>query len=259
MPGCPGFSTCGKNWGERVRFWPFDGWEVPAETSAVVEVYPSLWRKDFPLEDSTPDQQDAYAVAMWLQQKDLSGTLKNFFRPNLTRQQRQIAEYEGWILGVTGDATGMSYNGIPLLLPDGQTLGSSGEYLDVNGVRTYYEVHGTGEPLLLLMGGLVTLESLAGILPGLMAHYQVFLPERRGHGRSHEGGAPHSYPLYADDVAGFMEALGLARARVVGWSDGGGGGAVSGSQASGDGGAPGPDRHGRPCDRLRRGLLQPGP
>ena len=107
------------------------------------------------------------------------------------------------------------------LLPDGQTLGQGGEYVDIAGVRTYYEVHGAGEPLLLLMGGLVTLESLAGILPGLMAHYRVYLPERRGHGRSSDCPEPHSYPLYAADAAAFMQAMGLERAKIVGWSDGG--------------------------------------
>lgn len=109
----------------------------------------------------------------------------------------------------------------PFLLPDGQTLGQGGEYVDIAGVRTYYEVHGEGEPLLLLMGGLVTLESLHSLVCGLMPHYRVWLPERRGHGRSSDCPQPHSYPLYAADAVAFMQAMGLARARVVGWSDGG--------------------------------------
>ena len=109
----------------------------------------------------------------------------------------------------------------PLLLPDGQTLGQGGEYVEIAGVRTYYEVHGSGEPLLLLMGGLVTLESLHSLVCGLMPHYRVWLPERRGHGRSADCPQPHSYPLYAADAAAFMQAVGLNRAKVVGWSDGG--------------------------------------
>ncbi|MCF8032439.1 MAG: alpha/beta hydrolase [Desulfarculaceae bacterium] len=222
--GLPWLLHLRKELGRKIHFWPFDGWEVPAGKSAVIEVYPALFRPDFPLSGVSLDQHDAYAVAKWMQQKDLDDTLKDFLQPNLTRHQRRVAEYEGWILGVMGEATGMSDNLNPLLLPDGQVLGQSGDYLVIDGIKTYYEVHGTGEPLLLLMGGLVTLESLAGILPGLMERYRVWLPERRGHGRSHDGDAPHSYALYAADAAGFMQAVGLGRAPVVGWSDGGGAG-----------------------------------
>jgi len=219
--GLPWLLHLRKGLGNKIHFWPFDGWEVPDGKSAVVEVYPSLWRKDFPTEEGTPDQRDAYAVAKWLQEHDLDGTLKDFLLPTLTRKQRQVAEYEGWILGLAGTKDKATAKDNPLILPDGQVFGQSGEYVTVNGVRTYYEVHGAGEPLLLLMGGLVTLESLAPLLPGLMEHYQVWLPERRGHGRSHDGAEPHSYPLYASDAAGFMRAVGLERASVVGWSDGG--------------------------------------
>ena len=224
--GLPWLLHLRRELGDRLFFWPFDGWDLPEGKSAVVEVYPFLFRPLFPLSGVTLDQQDAYAVAKWMQQRDLNGTLQDFFRPHLTRKIRQVAEYEGWILGVEGDekAVGPSYQNPPLLLPDGQVLGQSGDYVVVDGIKTYYEVHGSGEPLLLLMGGLVTLESLACILAGLMERYRVYLPERRGHGRSHDGEAPHSYPLYGQDVAGFMDAVGLERARVVGWSDGGGAG-----------------------------------
>lgn len=109
----------------------------------------------------------------------------------------------------------------PFLLPDGHTLGQGGKYVEIAGVRTYYEVHGAGDPLLLLMGGLVTLESLHSLVCGLMPHYRVWLPERRGHGRSADCPQPHSYPLYAADATAFMQAVGLTRAKVVGWSDGG--------------------------------------
>ena len=71
------------------------------------------------------------------------------------------------------------------------------------------------------MGGLVTLESLHSLVFELMQHYQVWVPERRGHGRSSDCPQPHSYPLYAADAAAFMQAVGLERAKVVGWSDGG--------------------------------------
>jgi hypothetical protein len=45
--------------GERVHFWPFDGWDVPAGRSAIAEVYPRLWSRRFEPENSTGDQHDA--------------------------------------------------------------------------------------------------------------------------------------------------------------------------------------------------------
>lgn len=95
-----------------------------------------------------------------------------------------------------------------------------GGYLDVNGVHTYYEVDGSGEPLVLLHGGLCAIETLAGLRAGLAAHYRVYLPERRGHGRTPDVDGPFGYELFADDTIAFMDALGLGPAHVVGFSDG---------------------------------------
>lgn len=82
------------------HFWPFDGWDVPAGRSVVVEVYPSLWRHLFPREDRNGDQHDAYGVAAWLRQSDLDGSLSDYLSPNLTASERTVAGVEGWILGV---------------------------------------------------------------------------------------------------------------------------------------------------------------
>lgn len=83
----------------RVHFWPFDGWEVPEGSSVVAEVYPSLWRKDFAIEERTPDQHDAYSVAAWMRETDRAGQLKTFFTPPLTDKELARAKIEGWILG----------------------------------------------------------------------------------------------------------------------------------------------------------------
>ena len=85
---------------ERVHFWPFDGWDVPASRSAIVEVYPALWSKDFTNPGRTADQHDAYAVAARLRLADLDGSLGEFYHPTLTAAERAIASIEGWILGV---------------------------------------------------------------------------------------------------------------------------------------------------------------
>lgn len=86
--------------GDRVHFWPFDGWAIPAGRSAVVEVYPAVWSRSFPREDHTADQHDAYAVTAWMRQADLGGTLAGFLDPSLAALERKVAEVEGWILGI---------------------------------------------------------------------------------------------------------------------------------------------------------------
>jgi len=86
--------------GDRVHFWPFDGWEIPAKKSVIAEVYPSVWNREFPREGRTADQHDAYSVAAWLRRSDLDGSLAEFFKPSLTPAEDQVAKVEGWILGV---------------------------------------------------------------------------------------------------------------------------------------------------------------
>jgi hypothetical protein len=92
--------------GARVHFWPFDGWEVPAGRSVIVEVYPRLWSRSFENEGRTADQQDAYSVARWLSLADHRGTLMGFLNPALPLSERAVAEVEGWILGVAGSPHG---------------------------------------------------------------------------------------------------------------------------------------------------------
>jgi hypothetical protein len=86
--------------GGSVNFWPFDGWDIPPGRSAIVEAYPSLYRKEFAPEGRTPDQHDAYSIAAWLQLADQNGQLSKYLNPNLTPPERGIARVEGWILGV---------------------------------------------------------------------------------------------------------------------------------------------------------------
>ena len=86
--------------GDRVHFWPFDGWEIPAGRSAVAEVYPSLWSRRIPREGRSPDQHDAYVVAEWMRRPDLEGRLTEFLNPPLAPSDRAVARIEGWILGI---------------------------------------------------------------------------------------------------------------------------------------------------------------
>ena len=86
--------------GARVHFWPFDGWQPPAGRSVIAEVYPRLWSRQYPRADRSPHQQDAYAVARWLQEADCSGALNAHLQPALSQNEHRIAQIEGWILGV---------------------------------------------------------------------------------------------------------------------------------------------------------------
>jgi hypothetical protein len=85
---------------ERVHFWPFDGWEIPQGRSAIVEAYPALYKHSFAQEDRTPDQHDAYAIAVWMRQADREGRLTGFLQVNLAPADYAAAQAEGWILGI---------------------------------------------------------------------------------------------------------------------------------------------------------------
>jgi pimeloyl-ACP methyl ester carboxylesterase len=96
----------------------------------------------------------------------------------------------------------------------------AGTYVDAGGVHTYYEVTGTGEPLVLLHGGLCTAETWGAQTPALAEHYRVYVPERRAHGRTPDVDGPITYDVMAKDTIAFMDAVGIPSARIVGWSDG---------------------------------------
>lgn len=93
-------------------------------------------------------------------------------------------------------------------------------YVDAGGVHTYYEARGAGDPVVMLHGGFATIETWEAQAAALAEHYRVFLPERRGHGRTPDVDGPMTYEAMAGDTAAFIEALGIGPAHVVGWSDG---------------------------------------
>ncbi len=73
---------------------------MPQGRSAVAEVYPALWSRDFAREGRTSDQHDAYSIATWLSRADRDGSLAAFLNPSLAAPERTTAQVEGWILGV---------------------------------------------------------------------------------------------------------------------------------------------------------------
>lgn len=95
-------------------------------------------------------------------------------------------------------------------------------YADVNGLRTYYEIHGKpdGDPILLLHGGFGNANNFNAMRPALAEQYKLIVPERRGHGHTPDLPGPITYDNMAEDTIAFMDAIGLQRAHLVGWSDG---------------------------------------
>ncbi len=97
-----------------------------------------------------------------------------------------------------------------------------GRYATVSGLDMYYEVHGAGRPLVLLHGGLMSIDSTFGrILPSLAQTRQVIGVEQQGHGHTADIDRPLSYEQMADDTAALLRRLQIERADLFGYSDGG--------------------------------------
>ncbi|HEU4541953.1 MAG TPA: alpha/beta hydrolase [Jiangellaceae bacterium] len=98
----------------------------------------------------------------------------------------------------------------------------TGQYAEVNGLHMYYEVHGSGRPLILLHGGLGSGEMFGPVLPALAEHRQVIAVDLQGHGRTADIDRPIDIRLMADDIAALIDHLELDTPDVVGYSLGGG-------------------------------------
>ncbi|MGH8078929.1 MAG: alpha/beta fold hydrolase, partial [Lysobacter sp.] len=106
----------------------------------------------------------------------------------------------------------------------GDTLAAVARHgiVPVNGVDYYYELHGQGEPLLLLHGGLGSGAMFGPNIEALAKHRTVILVDLQGHGRTALGQRPFSVDAIGDDMAALVQRLGYARVDVLGYSLGGG-------------------------------------
>ena len=95
-----------------------------------------------------------------------------------------------------------------------------GHRVNVNGMRMYYEVSGAGDPLIVLHGAYMNIPMMGEIIPKLAKTHRVYAVELQGHGRTTDIDRPITYPNMADDVAAFMNAVGLTKADVFGYSMG---------------------------------------
>ena len=94
--------------------------------------------------------------------------------------------------------------------------------IEANGINYYYEIHGAGDPLLLLHGGLGSIEMFEPVLPSLPEGRQVIGVDLHGHGRTPLGDRKIELPDIGDDMAVLLEKLGFEQVDVLGYSFGGG-------------------------------------
>jgi pimeloyl-ACP methyl ester carboxylesterase len=95
-------------------------------------------------------------------------------------------------------------------------------YVSVNGLKMYYEIHGKGEPVVLLHGSFMTItNNWQEMIPALAQTRQVIAVEMQGHGRTADISRDFSYANLSDDIAAMLDALKIERADLIGYSMGG--------------------------------------
>jgi pimeloyl-ACP methyl ester carboxylesterase len=95
-------------------------------------------------------------------------------------------------------------------------------YAPVNGLKLYYEIHGTGEPLVLIHGGVGATNMFHDILPALAKSRQVIAVDLQAHGRTADIDRPMTFDALAGDITALLDHLGIAKASIMGYSLGGG-------------------------------------
>jgi pimeloyl-ACP methyl ester carboxylesterase len=108
-----------------------------------------------------------------------------------------------------------------LPLPPPMPAPAKSGYAPVNGIKMYYAVYGSGDPVLLIHGGLGNADIWANQVADLAKDHQVIVADSRGHGRSTRTAEPYGYDLMASDYLALLDYLKIDKAALVGWSDGG--------------------------------------
>src|SRR5579863_3137668 len=94
-------------------------------------------------------------------------------------------------------------------------------YAAVNGIKLYHEIYGQGDPLVLIHGGLTTIDQMQGWVQPLARTQQVIAVEMQGHGRSADTDRPMNFTVMGDDIAALLDHLRVPSADLVGHSFGG--------------------------------------
>ena len=123
-------------------------------------------------------------------------------------------------LVVFGTAIALSLGAILPATAQGETEVTTG-YVDVNDLHMYYEIHGTGEPLVVLHGAYMSIDAMGMMIAPLAETRQVIAVELQGHGRTNDiADRPLNYAQMAEDVAAFMAEIGVEKADFFGYSMG---------------------------------------
>lgn len=96
-----------------------------------------------------------------------------------------------------------------------------GHYAQIRGIRMYYELHGSGAPLLLLHGGAGNGMQFEHQIPAFASTHRLIVPDCCAQGRTTDRSEPLSYQAMAEDMIALLDQIGVKRVDVMGWSDGG--------------------------------------
>ena len=97
---------------------------------------------------------------------------------------------------------------------------AEGQYVEVNGIKMYYEIYGEGEPLLLIHGNGDGLNAMRKQISYFSKFYKVIAVDSRGHGKTQDAGDSLTYELMASDMDGLLAKLAIDSAHIIGQSDG---------------------------------------
>ena len=97
----------------------------------------------------------------------------------------------------------------------------AGKYFDNRGFKMYYEIYGTGSPLLIIHGNGGSIQDFTNQIPFFEKDYKVIVADSRAQGKSIDNGDSLSYEMMADDLDALLDHLRLDSCYVIGWSDGG--------------------------------------
>ena len=130
----------------------------------------------------------------------------------MPRRSFLAASAAGGVMAASANAFGQA----------GMTSSGKTGYVRLDGLQLYYEVHGNGEPLVLLHGGLGSTEMFGELLPALARTRKVIAADLQGHGRTADIDRPISYEALSDDIWALMTHLEIEKADVMGYSLGAG-------------------------------------
>jgi pimeloyl-ACP methyl ester carboxylesterase len=103
-----------------------------------------------------------------------------------------------------------------------QKLHENGKYVDVNGVKLFYEIYGKGEPILMIHGNGGSFACFENQVTEFSKHFKVIVVDCRGRGNSsYKKGVELTFDLQVEDINLFLDKLNIQKTNILGWSDGG--------------------------------------